>query len=113
LEGVHVRLGVANANPEMDVRHVVLRLARGSRAGDRVAFDNLLASFDAKRPEVRERRLVLPDSKGHGETVPRHLAGESDLSGCGRADGALARDRDVDAAVLTAGVLVAADRELP
>ena len=96
----------------MDVRHVVLRLARRSRASDRVAFDDPLASFDAKRPEVRERRLVLPDSKGHGETVRRHLTGERDLSGRGRADRALASDRYVDAAVLTAGVLVAADREL-
>jgi hypothetical protein len=91
----------------------MLRLARGPAFGDHVAFTHVSTALDGDPPDVRQRRLVAVGGRDRDrEAVRRHLAREGDLSRDRRPDRSRDAEGDVDAAVLTCGVLVAAEREL-
>jgi hypothetical protein len=112
-ERVEVRVAVAYPNTEMEVRHIVLRLACRARVGQDVAFDDPRATADPQRSKMRERDPVLTRRDRHRETVRRHAPGERDLSGHGRANHAGTTERDVHSAVLSGRVRVTADEEPP
>lgn len=97
----------------MDVRNVVLGVARGPRIGDATSFLDAIPTTDVERAEVRERRLVsLRRQDRHGEAVRGDGAGERDLA-CGGSPHGARIGRDVDSPVLSTGVGVVAERELP
>ena len=113
-EWVDVRVAVADPDAEMDVEHVVLRIARRTGVRDRISLADRLALPDAERPEMRERGLVAV--RGHDrdrQPVRRDLTGERDLPGRGRTNRRCPRESDVDAAMLPGGVLVVLHREPP
>ena len=93
----------------MDIRDAVLRLPGRTGTGDPLALGDALAPPDLEVAQVRERRLVTVAGQDRdGEPVRRHLAGEGHLAGRGCAD-EVRLDRDVDSAMLAAGVGVVSD----
>jgi hypothetical protein len=96
----------------MQIRDLVLGLARPPRLGDRRTLADRDARLHQERAEMRERRLVAVCRRDrHRQAVRRHLAGERHLAGGRRAHALLSLDRDVDPAMLAGGVRIVADRE--
>jgi hypothetical protein len=109
--GIDVRLAVAGAHAHVDVRHVVLGLARGPTGCHGLALGHRVAPLDEQSPEVRERRLVpLGRRDGDGQAMRGHGPGERHIPRCRSPDGRRTTERDVDAAMLATGVRVVADR---
>ena len=76
-ERVDVRLSVADPDPEMDVRHVVLGFARGAEVRDSGTLGDRRALARTERPEMRERDLVaVAGLDRHREAMGRNRAGE-------------------------------------
>ena len=97
----------------MDVRDVVLRIARRSGLCDRGALLDRRSALDEQRPEMGEGRLVaVASGDRHGQAVRGNLPGERDLPTRRRAHEVGATERDVDATVLPARVLVLQDGKL-
>ena len=112
-EGVEV-LVVAQTYSEMNVRRLMLGLARRPCLGDRIALVHACPLPHEQRSEVRERGSVAAlGGDRDSQTVARHGAGEGDLAARGGAHGSGPAEPDVDPAMLTRGVLVVAHREGP
>lgn len=96
----------------MDVRYVVLGLARRACCCDRLSLRDTVAAPHAKRAEMGERRLrPVRGLDRDRDAVRRHGAREGHLA-CGRRpDGVGTREGDVDPTVLSAGVGVVTERE--
>lgn len=110
-ERVDVRLFGADPHSQVDIRHVVLGVARWAGSGDRISLGHAIAFPDLQRAEVGERRLVVARHDRHGEAVRRHLAGEHDLAGDRGANRGVSAEGDVDPTMLATGVLVVHHRE--
>jgi hypothetical protein len=111
-QGVDIGLPVAHADAEVHVGHVVLVLARRPGVCDGLALRDEIALPHEQRAEVRQRRLVTARGDDRDRRpVGRHLTGEGDLAGGGRADHRRAIEGDVDAAVLSSRVRIVADDE--
>jgi hypothetical protein len=96
----------------MDVRHIVLGLARRACSRDRLALRDPIAASHAKRAEMGERRLrSVRGLDCDRDAVRRHGARERHLAGGRRPDGICAGEGDVDPTVLPARVGVVAERE--
>ena len=92
--------------------HRALRLptARALRSASPSSY--LSAAFHLEWAEVRQRGAVpVGGEDRHGEPVRRDGAGERDLAGGRCPDDPRVAERDVDAAMLTAGIGVVADGE--
>lgn len=113
-ERIDVRVTVADTNPEVDVRHVVLRVSGWSGLSDGVPLLHARAALDPERPEVGERRLVtVARGDGDGQAVSRDLTCKRHLPCHRRPHCARVANGDVDASVLPSGVLVLPDGKLP
>ena len=110
-EWVDVALARADPDTEMNVREVVLRLARRARLCDDIALHHTGTAPDAEGSQMSERRLVVARRDGHGEPVRRHPSCKCDLTGNRRSYRRRGTEGDVDASMLPGGVGVAADRE--
>jgi hypothetical protein len=113
-ERIDIRVAVADADAEVDVRHVVLGDPRRPRLGDRLPLLDGRTALDEERTDMSQRRLVaVGGDDRHGQPVGRNLTGERDLtrSRCAHDEGLA--ERDVDPAVLPARIRVVAERELP
>lgn len=98
----------------MDVGDVVLGIAGGATFRDRVALLDTSAASHEERPEMRQRRFMAArGDDGDRHPVRGHMPGKGDFAGDGRANDRRATERDVDPAVLTAGVRVVADGVAP
>jgi hypothetical protein len=98
----------------MQVGNLVLGLTGGSGVGNRLALGDRRPFADAQCAEVRERRLVaVTRHDRHREAVGRHLSRERHLAGGWRDHRSGLAERDVDPSMLTRGVRVGADGELP
>jgi hypothetical protein len=94
----------------MDVGHGVLGLPGRAGLGDGLPFGHVRATAHEERAEVCQRCLVAVGGADRDrEAVRWHLTGERHLARCRSPHHACAVERDVDAAVLTAGVGVVAD----
>jgi hypothetical protein len=108
---VAVRLG-GHANTEVHVRLTLLGLATRADRGHDVPFLDSSAGHHADRADVDERdRVAVRSANRHAEPFVRHLAGERDDAGGGRAEAGAGRAPDVDPAMLAAGVGVVVGRE--
>ncbi len=112
-QGVDV-LVLPDAHAEVDVRDVVLELARRPGLGNRVTLGYPRALPDEERAEVGERRAVAVAGRDRDrEPMRRNRARERHLAGRRRADRRAPEDLDVDPAMLAGGVPVVADGECP
>ena len=110
--GIDVCVAVATPDAEVDVRRVVLGVARRPGGGDRRPLGHDVSAAYGQRAEVRQRGLVpVARRDGHGEPVGGHGPGEGDLAGCGRTHAGCVPERDVDSSMLPACVRVVAERE--
>ena len=113
-ERIDVRVTVAHANPEVDVRHVVLRVSGWSGLGDGVSLLHARTAPDPERPEVGERCLVtVARGDRDGQAVSRDLPCERHLPCHRRPHCARVANGDVDTTVLPSGVLVLPEGKLP
>ena len=80
-EWVDVALARADPDTEMNVREVVLRLARRARLCDDIALHHAGTAPDAEGSQMSEGRLVVARRDGHGEPVRRHPSGKCDFTG--------------------------------
>jgi hypothetical protein len=111
-ERVDVVVAVADPDPEVDVRDVVFGDPGRPGLRDRVALLYMSAASHLERAQVRQRSPVAVGGEDrHGEPVRRHRAGERDLAGSRRPDDLRVAERDVDPAMLSAGVGVVAEGE--
>ena len=110
-EWVDVALARADPDTEMNVREVVLRLARRARLCDDIALHHTGTAPNAEGPQMSEGRLVVACRDGHGQPVRRHPSCKCDLTGNRRSYRRRGSEGDVDASMLPGGVGVAADRE--
>jgi hypothetical protein len=110
-ERVDVGLGGADPNAEVHVRHLVLGLSGRASCCEHIAFRDRLTPADTQLAEMREGRLVLARGDGDREAVGRDRPGERHGAGQGRTDRCRPVQCDVDAAVLTSRVSVAAHGE--
>jgi hypothetical protein len=111
-EWVDVRVAVADAYTEMDVRHGVLGLPGRAGLGDGLTLLDVRTARHLQRAEVSERRLVAVSSRDRDrESVRGHLPCEGDLAAHRRGDRGRVAQCDVDATVLPACVLVVAESE--
>jgi hypothetical protein len=112
-ERIEVTLGLCgDANAEVDVRTVVLRRAADPDSRDGRAFGDLGSTPNRDRAQVKQRDGVAvwrPDR--HRPSATRNGAGEAHGAAGGGAHGPALCAGDVDAAVLTGGVGVAAETE--
>jgi hypothetical protein len=101
-----------NADPEVDVRVGVLRLAARAKCADCGALGDGLALPDGDGPEVNERRgVAVGRLDRHRSPAAGHRSGERHRSGRRRDDGRPGSRTDVDAAVLTGRVGVRPEDE--
>ena len=113
-ERIDVRVTVADANPEVDVGHVVLRVSGWSGLGDGVSLLHARTAPDPERPEVGERCLVtVARGDRDGQAVSRDLPCERHLPCHRRPHCARVANGDVDTTVLPSGVLVLPEGKLP
>ena len=102
------------ANAEVNVRLAPLRLAARADRGHDVALVDRGARGDADRADVDEGDGVpLRSANRQAEPFVRQPAGEGDDAGCGSAKLGARAARDVDPAMLAAGVRVAVGCERP
>jgi hypothetical protein len=97
---------------EVNIRHVVLRIAGGPDRRDRLAFGDAVVGVDPDRAEMQERdgkAVECPD--GHGQAVGGQSAGERDSSAGRRGDSDLRVAADIDAGMAVLAVLGAAEVE--
>lgn len=112
-KGIDVRVAFPHANPEMHVGHVVLGGTGGARLSDRVSFPDTCSALHEQRAEMGEGYLVpVAGHDRHGEAVRRDRTGERELARRRGAHDPTVLDSDIDPAMLTRRVRVAADREL-
>jgi hypothetical protein len=93
----------------VDVRDSVLGLTGRAGVGQEIPLRDGGATPDAQRSEVRQRHPGVADRDRDGEPVRGNLPCERDLAGHRCAHRSRIAEGDVDAAVLTRGVRVAAD----
>jgi hypothetical protein len=110
-EWVDVGLIRADADTEVDVGDGVLGLARRAGVGEDVPLRDRGAARHTQRAEMRQRHLGVGEDDRHGQPIRRDGSRERDLARDRRAHPCALAQGDVDAAVLTCGVLVAADGE--
>jgi hypothetical protein len=97
---------------EVNIRHVVLRIAGGPDRPDGLAFGDALVGADLDRAEMEERdgeAVECPDR--HGQAVGGQSAGERDSSAGRRGDSDLRVAGDIDAGMAVLAVLGAAEVE--
>jgi hypothetical protein len=110
-EWVDVALARADPDTEMNVREVVLCLARRARLRNDISLNHTGTAPDAEGSQMSERRLVVAGGDGHGEPVRRHPSGKCDFTGNRRSYRRAPTEGDVDTSMLPGGVGIAADRE--
>jgi hypothetical protein len=109
---IDVVLAVAHADPEVEVRHIVLHLAGRAGFRDGSTLDHARPLLDEQRPKVGQRCLVAVARRdGDGEPVRRDGTRERHLSTSRCSNDMPTFDCDVDATMLATGVWVVADRE--
>jgi hypothetical protein len=114
-ERIHISVRVGSqANAEMDVGLCPLGVtARADRADDFALFDRRPRPH-ADRPHVDERdRVAVGGANRQTQALVRELPDEGGDAGCGRTDVGAGRRRDVDSAVLAAGVGIPFGGERP
>jgi hypothetical protein len=100
------------ADAEVDVRLIPFGLTARADRGHDVAFLDRGAGRHADRADVHERdRVAVRSANRHAEPFVRHLAGEGDDAGRGRAEVGARRASDVDPAMLAPGVRIVVGRE--
>ncbi len=101
-----------DADTEVHGRDVMLRVAAPAHAPDRRALGHRVAFRDADGTEMDERhRVAVGGEDRDAPPVRRQGPGEAHGAGRRRPHGRALHSRDVDAAVLSRGVRVAAQRE--
>jgi hypothetical protein len=110
---IDVPLRIVRApDAEVNVRHVVLRIAGGPDRRDGLAFGDAVVGVDTDRAEMEERdgeAVECPDR--HGQAVGGQSAGERDSSAGRRGDSDLRVAADIDAGMAVLAVLGAAEVE--
>ena len=101
-----------DTHAQMHGGDVVLRFAAPSHAPDRYAFGDGIALRDPDRTEMDDRHGVAVGGQDRDASpVRRQRSGEAHGAGHRRTHGRALRTRYVDAAVLSGGIGVAAERE--
>ena len=112
---VDVALGVVGASdPEVDVGHLNLRVARRADRPDDLSLDDAVAGADRQRAQVQQGyRVTIGRPDRQRTAVRRQRARKRDVTGCGCAHSLTGSGSDVDPGMAVFAVLGTAELEAP